>query len=72
LDTHGAHPNTGCLGRGRQNRISIRPFFTEAADSGPSMQAMKGVIASLKIEKKKRDSSETETDEWSGGLNRNS
>uniref|UniRef100_UPI00195317E1 hypothetical protein n=1 Tax=Escherichia coli TaxID=562 RepID=UPI00195317E1 len=37
--------------------ISIRPFFTETADNGPAMTAMqKAVIASLKIEKKKRDS----------------
>lgn len=69
MDTHGAHPNTdvntilwdGIL----EKRISIRPFFTETADNGPTMSAMqKAVIASLKAEKKKRDSSETATAEW--------
>jgi hypothetical protein len=52
-----------------KKRISIRPFFTETADDGPTMQAIrKGVIASLNIEKKKRDSSETATAEWYKGL----
>jgi hypothetical protein len=73
LDTRGAHPNTDVdtiiWDRAAKKRISIRPFFTETADNGPTMQAMlKGVIASLKIEKKKRDSSETATDEWFKGV----
>jgi hypothetical protein len=73
LDTHGAHPNTDVdtiiWDEAAKKRISIRPFFTETTDNGPIMQAMlKGVIASLKIEKKKRDSSETATHEWFKGV----
>jgi hypothetical protein len=69
MDTHGAHPNsdlnTILWDSGTKKRISIRPFFTETADNGPTMTAMrKAAIASLNIEKKKRDSSETATAEW--------
>jgi hypothetical protein len=68
-DTHGAHPNsdvnTILWDTAEQKRISIRPFFTETADNGPTMKAMlKAIIASLNIEKKKRDASETATAEW--------
>lgn len=69
MDTHGAHPNsdvnTILWDKAEGKRISIRPFFTETADKGPTMKAMvKAIIASLKVEKKKRDTSETATDEW--------
>ena len=69
MDTHGAHPNsdvnTILWDETAKKRISIRPFFTETADNGPTMTAIrKAVIASLNIEKKKRDSSETATAEW--------
>jgi Protein of unknown function (DUF3298) len=73
MDTGGAHPNsdvdTILWDEASKKRISIRPFFTETTDNGPTMKAMlKGVIASLNIEKKKRDSSETATAEWYKGL----
>lgn len=73
MDTHGAHPNSDVNAilwdKSENKRISIRPFFTETADNGATMKAMvKAVIASLKIEKKKRDSSETATEEWFKGL----
>jgi hypothetical protein len=73
MDTHGAHPNTDVntilWDKAETKRISIRPFFTETADGGPAMTTMlKGVIASLKVEKRKRDSSETATAEWFKGL----
>lgn len=73
MDTHGAHPNsdvnTILWDRTANKRIAIRPFFTETADGGPTMKAMvKAVIASLKAEKKKRDTSETATDEWFKGV----
>lgn len=69
MDTHGAHPNsdvnTILWDKSENKPISIRPFFTETAANGTTMKAMvKAVIASLKIEKKKRGSSETATDEW--------
>jgi hypothetical protein len=73
MDTHGAHPNTDVntilWDKSDNKAISIRPFFTETADGGPTMTAMhKAVIASLRIEKKKRDSSETATAEWFKGV----
>ena len=73
IDTHGAHPNhdvdTLLWDESAKKRISIRPFFNETADGGPTMRAMlRGVIESLKIEKKKRDTSETATAEWFKGL----
>ena len=60
MDTHGAHPNsdvdTILWDKTQNKRISIRPFLTETADNGPTMKAMlKAVIASLNVEKKKRD-----------------
>lgn len=69
MDTHAAHPNsdvnTILWDKTATKRISIRPFFTETADNGATMKAMqKAVLASLKIEKKKRDASETATNEW--------
>jgi hypothetical protein len=73
MDTGGAHPNsdvdTILWDMIAQKRISIRPFFVETADNGPTMKAMRnGVVASLSIEKKKRDTSETATAEWYKGL----
>jgi hypothetical protein len=72
-NTGGAHPNSGVntiLWDSTANkRISIRPFFTETADNGPTMKAMvKAVIASLKTEKKKRDAGDTATSEWFKGV----
>jgi hypothetical protein len=73
MDTHGAHPdsdlNTILWDTASKKRISIRPFFTETDDDCPTMTAMrKAVIASLNVEKKKRDTSETATAEWYKGL----
>ncbi len=73
MDTHGAHPNstvdTILWDKAENKRISIRPFFTETADNGPTMKAMQAaIIASLKEEKKKRDAMETATDEWLGNV----
>ena len=55
--TGGAHPNstidTILWDKSANKRISIRPFFTETADDGPTLKAMRqGVIASLNAEKK--------------------
>lgn len=57
--TGGAHPNrssnTILWDRSAGKRISIRPFFTETADNGPTLKALRqAVIASLKEEKKAR------------------
>jgi uncharacterized protein DUF3298 len=69
MDTGGAHPNsdvdTILWDLTARKRISIHPFFTETVDDGPTMMAMlKGVIASLKTEKQKRDAAETANAEW--------
>lgn len=58
--TGGAHPNHGSdtllWDKQAGKMISIRPFFTELADDGPAMTAIRNaVVADLKIEKKKRD-----------------
>ena len=73
MNTGGAHPNsdvdTILWDATASKRISIRPFFTETADNGPTMKAiLKGVIASLNIEKKKRGTEDTATAEWYKGL----
>lgn len=73
MDTHGAHPNTDVntilWDKSEKKPISIRPFFTETADNGPTMTALlKAVIASLKAEKKKREAGDTATAEWFKGL----
>lgn len=59
--TGGAHPNHGSdtllWDKHAGKMISIRPFFTELADGGPAMTAIRNaVVADLKVEKKKRDS----------------
>jgi hypothetical protein len=69
METGGAHPNSDVntiqWDTAAKKRISIRPFFTETADNGPTMKALlKGVIASLNVEKKKRDAGDTATAEW--------
>jgi hypothetical protein len=72
-NTGGAHPNsdvnTILWDSAANKRISIRPFFTETADNGPTMKAMvKAVIASLTTEKKKRDAGDSATSEWFKGV----
>jgi len=69
MDTLGAHPNsdvnTILWDTAEKKRISIRPFFTETSDSGPTLTAMrKAVIAALNAEKKRRGAGETATAEW--------
>ena len=69
MNSGGAHPNsdvnTILWDTAAKKRISIRPFFVEVADNGPTLTAMlKAVVASLNVEKKKRDASETATAEW--------
>ena len=73
MDTRAAHPNsdvnTILWDRTARKRISIRPFFVETADNGPTMTAMlRAVITALKAEKKKRGTTDTATAEWSKGL----
>ncbi|NOJ45644.1 DUF3298 and DUF4163 domain-containing protein [Bradyrhizobium archetypum] len=63
--TGGAHPNSSSdtilWDKSAGKRISIRPFFIETADNGPTMKAMRqGVIAALEAEKKKRGAEGTD------------
>jgi hypothetical protein len=72
-DTGGAHPNTDVdtilWDKAASKRISIRPFFTETADNGPTMKAiLKRVITSLDTEKKKRGVEDTAMAEWYKGV----
>ena len=58
-NTGGAHPNsmqdTILWDKSAGKRISIRPFFTETEDNGPTMKAIRqGIVISLQAEKKQR------------------
>lgn len=69
MDTGGAHPNsdvnTILWDKSAGKRISIRPFFTETANGGPTLKAvLKDIIVSLNAEKKKRGAEDTATAEW--------
>ncbi len=69
MDTHGAHPNTNVntilWDTTDHKRISIRPFFTETADNGPTLTALrKAIVSALNAEKKRRDAGETANDDW--------
>ena len=73
MDTRAAHPNsdvnTILWDRTARKRISVRPFFVETVDNGPTMTAMlRAVITALKAEKTKRGGTDTATAEWSKGL----
>jgi hypothetical protein len=63
--TGGAHPNSSSdtilWDKSAGKRISIRRFFTETGDNGPTLKAMRqGVIASLEAEKKNRGAEGTD------------
>ena len=66
MDTNGAHPNsdvdTVLWDDAQKKRISIRPFFNETEDGGPTLRAMlAATIDALKAEKKSRG-----VDDYSG------
>ena len=72
-NTGGAHPNTDLdtilWDRTAGKRISIRPFFTETADGGPALSAIRGaVVAALKLEKKKREIDSRADSDWASGI----
>jgi hypothetical protein len=71
--TGGAHPNTYVdtilWDSAARKRISIRPFFTETADGGPTLTAMvKDIVAALKAEKKARDVANSTEIDWYKGI----
>jgi hypothetical protein len=75
-NTGGPHPNrytdTILWDRDAGKRISVRPFFNETEDGGPTMTALaKLVRAALAQEKKRRDAdvaSDPAKDEWLRGV----
>jgi hypothetical protein len=59
-NTGAAHPNTSIdtvlWDRNAKKRISIRPFFKESADNGPTMSALAGLVrAAVATEKRAND-----------------
>ena len=69
MDTGGAHPNsdvnTVLWDNAQKKRISIRPFFTETADGGKTLQAMlKEAVEALKVEKKRRGIDDQSGVDW--------
>jgi hypothetical protein len=67
MDTGGAHPNTDIntiiWDNTTKKRISIRPFFKETADNGPTLKAiLAAIVVSLRAEKKERDTYTTDAD----------
>jgi uncharacterized protein YndB with AHSA1/START domain len=75
-NTGGAHPNTDLdtilWDRTAGKRISIRPFFTETANNGPALTAIRNaVVASLTAEKKKRGIDPRDDSDWAKGIEPN-
>lgn len=67
MDTLGAHPNhrsnTILWDTASRKRVSIRPFFKETADDGPTMETLAQAIrAALVVEKKARDIEDADKD----------
>ncbi|HEY8334663.1 MAG TPA: hypothetical protein VIQ05_12795 [Tardiphaga sp.] len=72
-NTGGPHPNsdldTILWDRLAAKRISIRPFFAETVDNGPTLTAIRNaVVASLTAEKKKRDIDPRADSDWSTSI----
>jgi hypothetical protein len=67
MNSLGAHPNHGTdiilWDSEARKRVSIRPFFKETADGGPTMQTLaKAIRAALVTEKKARDIPDADKD----------
>jgi hypothetical protein len=71
--TGGAHPNTFIdtilWDDGAKKQISVRPFFKETADNGPTLKALRAAaIAAVKAEKKERGIDDSGTIDWYKGV----
>jgi hypothetical protein len=69
MNTGGAHPNTDIntilWDDTAKKRISIRPFFKETADNGPTMTALRdAAIAAVKAEKAARKIDDSGVLDW--------
>jgi hypothetical protein len=67
--TGGAHPNTDIdtilWDDSAKKRISIRPFFKETADNGPTLKTLRdAAVAAVKAEKKARDIPDSGEIDW--------
>jgi hypothetical protein len=67
--TGGAHPNTFIdtilWDDGAKKQISVRPFFKETADNGPTLKALRtAAIAAVKAEKKARGVDDSGVIDW--------
>lgn len=68
-NTGGAHPNTFIdtilWDDKAKKQISIRPFFKETADNGPTLKALRdAAVAAVKAEKKKRGVDDSGVIDW--------
>jgi hypothetical protein len=71
--TGGAHPNTDIntilWDDSAAKRISIRPFFKETADNGPTLKALRNAaVAAVKAEKKVRGIDDAGEIDWYKGI----
>lgn len=71
--TGGAHPNTDIdtilWDAEAKKQISVRPFFNETADNGPTLKALRAAaLAAVKAEKKARDIDDAGSIDWYKGI----
>lgn len=71
--TGGAHPNTDIdtilWDTETKKQISVRPFFKETADNGPTLKALRAAaLAAVKTEKKERGIDDSGVIDWYKGI----
>lgn len=71
--TGGAHPNTDIdtilWDAEAKKQISVRPFFKETADNGPTLKALRAAaLAAVKAEKKERGIDDAGSIDWYKGI----
>jgi len=71
--TGGAHPNTDVdtilWDTEAKKQISVRPFFKETADNGPTLKALRAAaLAAVKAEKKQRGIDDAGSIDWYKGI----
>jgi hypothetical protein len=71
--TGGAHPNTDIdtilWDTDAKKQISVRPFFKETADNGPTLKALRAAaLAAVKAEKKERGIDDAGSIDWYKGI----
>jgi hypothetical protein len=71
--TGGAHPNTDIdtilWDTEAKKQVSVRPFFKETADNGPTLKALRAAaLAAVKAEKKERGIDDSGVIDWYKGI----